>query len=206
MNRVLQVVGSNVVIKTMVRKSRYQLWYYDGRTKTIINRATNKSLDARGNNLTVQTTIGSNIQRFRFSSKFIYNVSGKVIDVTGNRDSENVNVRVWKRIGGLNQQWKIIYADSLPADPTKGQLSTQFGLYVERNFHIISGLGSRRYLDRSGRNLVIKTKNKSSKSQTWYFDWRSRTIKSRVDNLSWDVQSAGRSKNMQVWNTNSGWW
>lgn len=190
----------------MVRKSRYQLWYYDGRTRTIINRATNKSLDARSNNLSVQVTAGSNIQRFRYSSKIIYNVNGKVLDVSGNRDSENTNVRMWKRLGGLNQQWKITYADSLPADPTKGQLSTQFGLYVERNFHIVSYLGSKRYLDRSGRNLVIRTRNKSSKTQTWYFDWRTRTIKSRVDNLSWDIQSAGKSNNIQVWNTNSQWW
>lgn len=138
MNRVLQVVGNNVVIKTLVRKSKYQLWYYDGRTGTIINRATNKSLDARSNNLSVQVTTGSNIQRFRYSSKIIYNTNGKVIDVKGNKDSENQNVHMWRRHGGLNQQWRITYADSLPADPTKGQLATQFGLYVERNFHIVS--------------------------------------------------------------------
>jgi hypothetical protein len=111
MNRVLQVVGNNVVIKTLVRKSSYQLWYYDGRTRTIINRGTKKSLDARSNNLSVQTTVGNNIQRFRYSSRVIYNNNGKVVEVTGNRDSENQNVRMWRRVGGLNQKWTITYSD-----------------------------------------------------------------------------------------------
>lgn len=56
-----------------------------------------------------------------------------------------------------------------------------------------------------GRNMVIKTPN-GRKSQEWYFDQKSRTIRSMYrKNWSWDIQGAGRSSNMQAYNTNSKW-
>jgi hypothetical protein len=88
----------------------------------------------------------------------------------------------------------------LPKPIGKGQLNSQFGLYVERNFHVVSYLGSRRYLDRTGTNMVIQTRNRKSRSQVWYFDHRSKTIKSRIDNKSW---STGRNGNIGVYTTNS---
>ena len=52
-----------------------------------------------------------------------------------------------------------MYADTIPAEPKKGEKNTRFGMFVERPFHIVSDMGSRRYLDIIGRNLVIKTAN-----------------------------------------------
>ena len=65
---------------------------------------------------------------------------------------------------------------------------------------------SKRYIDHVGRGLVIKTKN-GKKSQEFIFDQKTRTIKS-LENKAWsfDIKSAGRSNNMQLWNSNSGWW
>ena len=90
-------------------------------------------------------------------------------------------------------------------DPKKGELNKHFNLYVERPFHIQTRLPSGRYLDVLGRNLVIKTPN-GRKSQVFWFDQRSLTIKSQQwKGWSFDIQNAGRSNNMHMWNTNSGW-
>jgi hypothetical protein len=66
-------------------------------------------------------------------------------------------------------------------------------------------MSANRYIDLVGNNMVIKTPN-SRKSQIWYFDQRSYTIKTRVNNKSWDIISSGKTDRMQVYSTNSGWW
>jgi hypothetical protein len=142
---------------------------------------------------------------FRMKGKFLTNEKGKVMDVSGNKDKENQNIIVYKRHGGRNQQWDVIYKDQWKGEPTKGQLNKEYGLYVERPFHIISRMRSGRYLDLIGRNFVIKTSNGRT-SQQWWFDQKSLTIKSKSNNQSWDIKSAGKTKDMQVWSTNSGWW
>jgi membrane carboxypeptidase/penicillin-binding protein PbpC len=99
----------------------------------------------------------------------------------------------------------VIYSDEYEEEPTKGELNTRFGLYVERDFYVITKLSSGRYLDLTdNRNMAIKTRN-GRKTQTWYFDQKSLTIKTRLNNQSWDIKSAGKTNNMQVWSTNSGW-
>jgi len=66
-------------------------------------------------------------------------------------------------------------------------------------------MSAHRYLDLiNNRNMVIKTPN-ARKTQVWYFDQRTYTIKTRLNNQSWDIQSSGRTNNMQVWSTNSQW-
>jgi hypothetical protein len=74
------------------------------------------------------------------------NERGKVMDVDGGQDVENRNIIVWNKHGGLNQQWDVIYVDEYPAEPVKGELNEQFGLYVERPFYITSELGEHRLL------------------------------------------------------------
>jgi len=128
------------------------------------------------------------------------------MDVHGGQDTENRNIIVWNKHKGLNQQWDVVYADEMPEDPKKGELNQMFGLYVERPFYIVSKLPAHRYLDLiNNRNMVIKTRNER-KTQIWWFDQKSLTIKTKLNNQSWDIQSSGRTKNMQIWSTNSGWW
>jgi hypothetical protein len=84
--------------------------------------------------------------------------------------------------GRISQQWDIIYADEYPDEPTKGELNKDFGLYVERPFYITTALNSRRYLDLiNNRNMVIKTPN-GRNTQIWYFDQRTLTIKTKLNN------------------------
>jgi patatin-like phospholipase/acyl hydrolase len=128
------------------------------------------------------------------------------LDVSGGYDGENKNVVVWRKHGKLNQQWDIIYADEYPEEPTKGELNKEFGLYVLRDFHIVSEMDSHRYLEViNTRDMVIKTPN-AQKGQVWYFDQVSKTIKSKRNNQSFDIQNSGKTRTLQVWSTNSGWW
>jgi len=137
---------------------------------------------------------------------FVTNERGKVMDISGNRDAENTNIVVWNKHGRLNQQWDIVYVDEWKGDPKKGELNNDFGMYVERDFHIVSQLPKNRYLSIiNNRNMVIKTPN-GFKTQVWYFDQKSLTIKTRLNNQSWDIKSSGRTNNMQIWSTNAGWW
>jgi hypothetical protein len=52
--------------------------------------------------------------------------------------------------------------------------------------------------------MVIKTRN-GMLEQEWNFEYKTRTIRNGKNNMSWDIQNAGRSSNMQVYNPNSGW-
>jgi hypothetical protein len=142
---------------------------------------------------------------FRRQDAFIVNEQGKVLDISGGVDSESRNVQIYNKHGKINQQWDLIYADEMPAEPKKGELNERFGLYVERDFYIVSEMPSNKYLDLiNNRNMVIKTSN-GRKTQIWYFDQKSLTIKTRLNNQSFDIKSAGKTNDMQIWSTNSGW-
>jgi hypothetical protein len=143
---------------------------------------------------------------FRIDGAFITNEKGKVMEVQGNVDAEGRNIGAQHKNGNINQQWDVIYADEWKGEPGKGELNEEFGLYVERPFYIISQLPSNRYLDLiNNRNFVIKTKN-GRNTQVWWFDQKSLTIKTKLNNQSFDIQNSGKTRNMQVWSTNSGWW
>jgi hypothetical protein len=96
---------------------------------------------------------------FRMRGAFLINERGKVMDVHGNRDEENRDIIVWKKHGGLNQQFDVIYKDQYPRDPKKGELNREFGLRVDITFDIVSALRSHKYLDMISNKLVIKTRN-----------------------------------------------
>jgi len=105
-----------------------------------------------------------------------------VLDVQGSVDTENRNLQMVTKTGKINQQFDLIYADEYPEEPKKGELNKEFGLYVQRDFNIISAMGSGRYLEViNNRNMVVKTRN-GNKGQTWYFDQYSKTIKTRLNN------------------------
>jgi hypothetical protein len=85
-------------------------------------------------------------------------------------------------------------------------MNEKFGLKVDTDFYIISALGSGRYLDViNNRNMVIKVRNGRT-SQSWYFHQPSLTIRTRLNNQSFDIKNSGRTKTIQIWSTNSGWW
>lgn len=87
----------------------------------------------------------------------------------------------------------------------KGELNKDFGLYIERDFYVQTALDSHRRLSLIGNNMAIKSAN-GYKTQVWYFDQKSLTIKSRSNDKSFDIKSSGRSRDMQVYTTSGKWW
>jgi type IV secretory pathway VirD2 relaxase len=96
----------------------------------------------------------------------------------------------------LNQQWDIVYADEWKGEPKKGELNEDFGLYVERDFFVVTEMKSNRYLDLiNNRNFVLKTPN-GRRTQVWYFHQQSLTIRTRYNNQSWDIKNSGKTNDM----------
>ena len=75
---------------------------------------------------------------FKLEGSQIVNEKGKVWDVQGGVDGENKNVMVFNKHGKVNQEWDVIYVDEYEKEPVKGELNKKFGLYVERDFHIVT--------------------------------------------------------------------
>jgi membrane carboxypeptidase/penicillin-binding protein PbpC len=144
---------------------------------------------------------------FRLQGEFIVNDKGKVMTVDGGIDDENRNIQAIAKNGKVSQRWKVVYVEDYVDEPTKGQMNTKFGLDVERDFHIVSQMSSGKYidLDVSNRGLSLKTAN-GRKQQVWYFHQQSLTIRTRLNNQSFDLKSSGKTNNMQVWSTNGQWW
>lgn len=115
---------------------------------------------------------------FRYNDANIVNEKGKVLEVQSGYDVENRNVYVQKKHNGISQQWDIIYVDEMKDEPTKGQMSEKWGFIVERPFYIISELKSNRHFTQLSvqHYAMIKTPN-GNKSQKFYFDQKTRTIK-----------------------------
>jgi hypothetical protein len=143
---------------------------------------------------------------FRYQDEYVVNEKGgKVMAVQGGIDNENRNIVMEQKNGKTHQRWKVTYVEDYEKEPTKGQLNKKFGLYVERDFYVVSSLPERRYLDvPDNRNMAIKVKN-GRRTQVWYFHQQSLTIRTRYNNQSWDIKSAGKTNDMQIWSTNSGW-
>jgi hypothetical protein len=121
----------------------------------------------------------------------VKNERGKVLDVQGNVDAENRNIIVHSEHGRINQLWDIVYADEWKGEPGKGELNEDFGLYVERDFFVVSSMSTHRYLDViNNKNPVIKVPN-GRKSQIWYFDQKSLTMRTRLNNQSLEIDVSG---------------
>lgn len=144
---------------------------------------------------------------WRYEAPYVVNHKGKVIDTDGQLDTEGRHISaVARESNKLSQHWDIVYVDEGIGFPGKGELNKEIGLYVERPFYIVSDLGEHRYLDViNNRNMVIKTRN-SRNTQLWWFDQQSLTIKTKLNNQSWDIRSNGNTADMQIWSTNSNWW
>jgi hypothetical protein len=100
------------------------------------------------------------------------------MDVSGGHDHENRNVIMYKKNGRINQQFDLIYVDEMPKALGKGDMDPEMGMRIETDFHIISRMNSKRYLDRVGNDVVIKTPNART-TQIWYYHYKTRTIRSK---------------------------
>ena len=47
------------------------------------------------------------------------------------------NIQVGARGNDIRQQWEVVYVDQY-SEPKKGELNNKFGIYVERDFYVVS--------------------------------------------------------------------
>jgi hypothetical protein len=159
--------GTNMVLKRWRNNVRQQQFWFDEVSKTVRNNYwKNYCLEIQSNggsnNLKTTSSINSRWwQLFRVKDgEFITNERGKVIAVDGGLDNENRNIVMEQRNSKVHQRWKVVYVDEYEKEPTKGQLNKKFGLYVERDFYVVSALPEGRFLDLiNNRNMVIKVRN-----------------------------------------------
>lgn len=198
MQRVLTVVGGrNVAIMTHDRTKETQIWFLDARSKSIKNvKHNSQSLDIQNSgtstNLQIWNTNARWWQLFGYKDGYMTDIKdNRVFDVAANRDAEGQNVILFKKHGGLNQQWDIVYLDEMPPPLSSGDFHPDYGMYCNREFSVVSKEGSGKYIDVIGSNLALKTRS-DSKSQKWMFELATRTIINADSGLSWDIQGEGK--------------
>jgi hypothetical protein len=98
---------------------------------------------------------------FRADGAYIKNERGKYLNVQGKTDTEGRHIQCNEaKSGQIHQQWDIVYVDEWKGEPTKGELNEEYGMYVERPFHVISMMKPNRYLELiNNRNIVVKSRN-----------------------------------------------
>jgi hypothetical protein len=67
--------------------------------------------------------------------------TNKVADVQSALDSENRQVLMYAKHGKLNQQWDIVYTRDWKGEPGTGEWNRDFGMIVNKDFHIVNAMG-----------------------------------------------------------------
>jgi hypothetical protein len=102
--------------------------------------------------------------------------------------------------------WKIVYKDEDDTeDYKKGDFVKEYGFKNLETFHIVTALPSRRYLEIVGADARLKTSN-GRNQQIWYFDWKTRTIKSKSNNQALEIDGSGAQTGLGIAGVNSQWW
>jgi hypothetical protein len=163
--RYVDVVDNQVVIKTR-SSSRTQKWYFDFKTRTIMNAGTQKSLSisqsGRGKRLNVWSTTSDWWQIWRFSQEMFINAKGLVFQIDGKKDAEGATCGVGINLYDTNQIFTITYTEKEVAIKTDG-VNAEFGFHINRPFYIVTKMGSGRAVEVvGGRNVVLRMKKYNS--------------------------------------------
>jgi len=106
-------------------------------------------------------------------------------------------------------KWDLVYTKEYEAQELKaGDMDPEFNFKVNTDFHIVSRMSQHKYIDLISNKAVLKRPN-SRKTQVWFFDKDTKTIKSR-SSTSYSLQITGsggnNQKHMHITTTNSRWW
>jgi hypothetical protein len=147
---------------------------------------------------------------FKYVNGQLVNEKGKIVEVQGPIKDADQNNRYIKlttdKKQSLTRLWRIVYVKDMPKELKKGQMDRDFGFRVNKDFHIVSKMGEHRYVDLISNNVVLKTPN-GFKSQVWFFDNNTKTIKSRrTTSYSLQIASSGTGNKALITSTNSRWW
>jgi hypothetical protein len=125
--------------------------------------------------------------------------------VQGNHDSENRAVyRENSKKDEDYQKWNIVYSDSEEAKEDDDGYSKDWGMHINRPFHIVSEVGENRHIDLVSNRMVIKT-HSNRNTQVFKFDWKTKTIKSKGYSTEWSHSIDMRNTWMYVYGTGSQW-
>ena len=160
-----------------------------------------------GNNMMMWHTTSEWFQLYKAEGSFLINVyDNRALTVTDSRDNEGANVSIEEISDTSNQKWTILYLDTMEATRTHG-FNSDFGLYINRPFYIISRMWMNRTITAVGEtNLVIKNKVDGKNTQKFVFDQSSKTIKSvGFYSKSIEIINDGLGPNIEIWKTNARW-
>jgi hypothetical protein len=136
------------------------------------------------------------------------NERGEVIGIQSKLDQENRQVVREKRQEGKDwesQKWNIVYKDDDDKDGgSDSGYNKDWGMHVNREFHIVSEAGENRRLDLVSNRLVIKTPT-NRPSQIFKFDIKTGTIKSKGYSTAFSHSIDMRNTWLYVYGTGSQW-
>jgi hypothetical protein len=202
-----------MVIKTQNGRNT-QLWWFDQASLTIRTKLNNQSWDikssGRTNNMQIWSTNSGWFQIFTYRDEHFCNIQdqNRCIDVSGGKDEEGREVIVWKKHGGANQRWKVIYQDEAEKVQEKG-LNENFGWHCNRPFYMVSRLPLKKVAEMVGAsNIALKRFVKGRLAQQFWFDCTSKTIKSQQwKNYCLTIPSNGGSNELKATSgCSSRWW
>jgi hypothetical protein len=203
-----------MVIKTPNGR-KTQIWWFDQQSYTIKTKLNNQSFDIKSagktNDMQIWSTNSQWFQIFKYDGSHFHNVgNNKVLDVKDAKDDEGQAVIVSNDSGKdeLSMKWNVVYLDKAKPVPTKG-FNKEFGWHINRPFYMVSRLPFKRVIESIGaNNMVIKRYAKGRLAQQFWFDEKSKTIRSQQwKNYCVEIQSNGGSTNVRMTSgITSRWW
>jgi len=210
MNRMLDAKGgSKITLQTWSRTSLTQQWFFDSKSRTIKSvqwkdRSIEIDNSGEGTGLQLSTSTARWWQLWSYKSFQWINMKGGIINAS--EDEEGAEIKIEKTgFKEWSSKFTIYYADKMPPEIKKGDLDPTWGIKHDVTFHIVTKMPTHRYLDMVDGKFVIKTPN-GFKTQSWYFDSKTKTIRSSSNDKSWDIVGNGKSKEIRVYSSSSKWW
>lgn len=182
--KAIQVVGNSLVIK---RKNgeKTQNWIFNDDKRTFQSLEFPEmafGINAKGKSRTVSLykTSSDWFQSFRYVNENIVNQRGLVLTVEGNVCQEGQAVTAWKKYNGKNQKWIIKYGENNGSDIQRKGKDNYYGLVINEPFYAWAKGGSGKMTIEvvGGNNLGLRKFERNKKTQQFYLDPNTKTIKS----------------------------
>jgi len=140
-----RVGTANILLKYRVNLPT-QRWYFDGKVRCIRNRELNYCLTVYPNKRILLGRQDSSVvgQYLKYDGTYLSSPAyGTVLEVPGSKEFEGAVTGMANRRNTANQKWRVIYADTVKAEATKG-LNSRYGFFINRPFVLISQLPNNR--------------------------------------------------------------
>jgi hypothetical protein len=209
--KTIDIVGNSLVVKRK-NGAKTQNWIFNDDKRTIQSlefpeQSFGIHADGKNRSVELYKTTSAWFQTFKYINENIVNQRGLVLEVSANKCQEGQPVIAWKKHNGKNQRWIVRYGENNGSDQQRKGKDSYFGLIINEPFYAWSKSGTKQTIEViGGRNLGLRKFERNKKTQQFYLDSATKTIKSvAYKDKSWDIQDSGQSTNMQIWKTNNRW-